>query len=121
MCAACSLRRARASEAIRRVWLQNRSGSLRSSAAWVVAQAMSNLVSSSSHHAAQQVFFEDHAGLDGLAEPDFVGEQHAAAKLLEHLAHGLDLVPEGFDAAQMRQAEQLVEALREAEMGKALA
>ena len=98
---------------------------------------MSNLVSSSSRHcptqrrrgkhehavdhAAQQVFFEDHAGLDGLAEPDFVGEQHAAAKLLEHLAHGLDLVPEGFDAAQMRQAEQLVEALREAEMGKALA
>ncbi|MCP3460708.1 hypothetical protein [Bradyrhizobium sp. CCGUVB23] len=41
--------------------------------------------------------------------------------LLEHLTHGLDLVPEGFDAAQMRQAEQFVEALSEAEMGKALA
>ena len=72
-------------------------------------------------HAAQQILLEHHAGLDGLAEPDLVGEQHAAAKLLEHLAHGLDLVPEGLDAAQMRQAEQLVEALREAEMGKALA
>ena len=72
-------------------------------------------------HAAQQILLEHHAGLDGLAEPDFIGEQHAAAKLLEHLAHSLDLVPEGFDAAQMRQAEQLVEALREAEMGKALA
>ena len=72
-------------------------------------------------HAAQQILLEDHAGLDGLAEPDFIGEQHAAAKLLEHLAHGLDLVPEGFDAAQMRKAEQFVEALREAEMGEALA
>ena len=72
-------------------------------------------------HAAQQILLEHHAGLDGLAEPDLVGEQHPAAKLLEHLAHGLDLVPEGFDAAQMRQAEQLVEALRQAEMGKALA
>ena len=72
-------------------------------------------------HAAQQVLLEHHAGFDGLAEPDLVGEQHPAAELLEHLAHGLDLVPEGLDAAQMRQAEQLVEALREAEMGKALA
>ena len=72
-------------------------------------------------YAAQQILLEHHTGFDGLAEPDFVGEQNAAAKLLEHLAHGLDLVPEGFDAAQMRQAEQFVEALREAEMGKALA
>ena len=71
--------------------------------------------------AAQEILLEDHAGLDGLAEPDFVGEQNATAMLFEHLAHGLDLVPEGFDAAQMRQAEQLVEALREAEMGKAFA
>ena len=72
-------------------------------------------------HAAQQILLEHHSGLDGLAEPDLVSEQHAAAKLLEHLAHGLDLVPEGFDAAQMRQAEQFVEALREAEMGESLA
>jgi hypothetical protein len=71
--------------------------------------------------AAQQILLEDHAGLDGFAEPHFVGKQHAAVKLLEHFAHGLDLVPESFDAAQMRQAEQLVEPLREAEMGKALA
>jgi hypothetical protein len=41
---------------------------------------------------------EHHAGLDGFAEPDLVGEQHAAAELLEHLAHGFDLVPEGLDA-----------------------
>ena len=73
------------------------------------------------NHAAQQILLEHHSGLDGLAEPDLVSEQHAAAKLLEDLAHGLHLVPEGFDAAQMRQAEQFVEALREAEMGEALA
>src|SRR5262249_32455244 len=53
-------------------------------------------------HAAQQVLLENHAGLNGLAEPDFVGEQDPAAKLLEHLAHGLNLVPEAFDAAEMR-------------------
>jgi SNF2 family DNA or RNA helicase len=47
---ACSLRRAKASEAIRHFWFQNRSGSLRSSASWVVAQGISNLVSSSSRH-----------------------------------------------------------------------
>src|SRR5262249_61818609 len=68
--------------------------------------------------AAQEILLEDHAGLDGLAEPDFVGKQNATAMLLEHLAHGLDLVPEGFDAAQMRQAEGLVEALRGTEMCK---
>ncbi len=72
-------------------------------------------------HPTQQILLEHHAGLDGLAESDLVGEQHAAAKLLEHLAHSLDLVPEGFDLAQVRQAQQLVEALREAEMGEALA
>ena len=72
-------------------------------------------------HAAQQVLLEHHAGFDGLAEPDLVGEQHPASELLKHLAHGLDLIPEGLDAVEVRQAEQLVEALREAEMGKALA
>ena len=72
-------------------------------------------------HAAQQILLEHHAGLDGLAEPDLVGQQHPAAKLLQHLAHGLDLIPEGLDAAQMRQAKQFVEALRKAEMGKAFA
>ena len=71
--------------------------------------------------AAQEILLEYHAGLDGLAEPDLVGKQNAAAILLEHLARGLDLIPEGFDAAQMRQAEQLIEALREAEMGEAFA
>ena len=56
------------------------------------------------HHAAQQILLEHHAGLDGLAEADFVGEQHTAAELLEHLADGLDLIPEGFDAMQVGQA-----------------
>jgi hypothetical protein len=72
-------------------------------------------------HATQQVFLEHHAGLDRLAETDLIGEEHAAVELLEHLAHGLDLVPERLDADEMRQAEKLVEALRQAEMGEALA
>jgi hypothetical protein len=71
--------------------------------------------------AARQVLLEHHAGFDGLAEPDLVGEQHPASELLEHLAHGLDLIPEGLDAVEVRQAEQLVEALRETEARKALA
>ena len=72
-------------------------------------------------HAAQQVLLQHHPGLDGLAEPDLVGQQHPAAELLQHLAHGLDLIPEGLDPAQMRQAQQLVETLRQTEMGEALA
>ena len=71
-------------------------------------------------HASQHVFLENHAGLDRFAEPDLVGEQHPAAKLLEHLAYRLDLVPEGLDTMQMRQAEQLVEALCEPETRVAL-
>src|SRR5258706_232067 len=49
-CRACSLRRACAIDAITRFWPQNAPGSLRSSASWVVAHAISNLVSSSSRH-----------------------------------------------------------------------
>jgi hypothetical protein len=56
-----------------------------------------------------------------LPEPDFVGEQHPAAELLEHLADGLDLIPEGFDAMQVGKAQQFVEALREAQMGEPFA
>jgi len=40
---------------------------------------------------------------------------------LSTYAHGLDLIPEGLDAVEVRQAEQLVEALRETEARKALA
>ena len=113
---ACSRRRAVAIEAITRGCAQKAGGSLRSSASWLVANSISNLRRhlvpplpdqrrrrQDQHalgHAAQQVFFEHHPGLDRLAEADLVGEQHAAAELLEHLAHGLDLVPVGLDAAQ---------------------
>ena len=72
-------------------------------------------------HAAQQVLLEHHAGFDGLTEPDFVRQQYPAAELLEHLAHGLDLIPEGFDPMQMGQTQQLVETLGQTEMGKAFA
>ena len=72
-------------------------------------------------HAAQGVLLEHHRGLDGLAEPHLVGQQDAAAELLQHLAHGLDLVPQRLEAGEMRQAQQLVVALRQAQMGKTLA
>jgi hypothetical protein len=72
-------------------------------------------------HAAHRVLLEYHAGLDGLAEADLVGQQHAAAELLQDLAYGLDLVPQRRDAGEMRQAEQFVEALGQSEMGEPLA
>src|SRR5262252_10954394 len=72
-------------------------------------------------HAAQQIFLKHHASLDGFTEADLVGKQHPTAELLEHLADGLDLIPEGFDARQMGQAQQLVEALGEAQMSETFA
>ena len=72
-------------------------------------------------HAAQRIFLEHHAGFDRLAEPDLIGQQDAAAELLEHLAHRFDLMQQRLEAGEMRQAQELVEALREAEMGEPLA
>jgi hypothetical protein len=72
-------------------------------------------------HAAQRVFLQHHAGLDRLAQADLVGEQHAAAELLQDFAHGLDLMPQRLDADDLRQAQELVESLREMQMGEALA
>ena len=51
-------------------------------------------------HATQQVFFEHHAGFDGLAQTNFVGQQDTPTKLFEHLAHRLDLIPVRRDAVQ---------------------
>ena len=133
---ACSRRRATASEAISRGWLQKRSGSSRNSRVVragardveLVLQLFAPLPDERRRHqhqhalghAAQQVFLQHHPGLDGLAEPDLVRQQHPAAEPLQHLAYGLHLVGERFDAAQMRQAQQLVETLRQAEMAEPL-
>ncbi len=72
-------------------------------------------------HAAQRIFLEHHAGLDGLAEPDFVRQQNAAAELLEHFAHRFDLMRKRLDPGEVRQAQELVETLRQAEMIEPLA
>ena len=72
------------------------------------------------HHAAQDIFLQHHTCFDGLAEAHFVGQQHATAKLFEHLAHRLGLVPEGLDLVQMGMAQEFVEALRQTEMRIAL-
>ena len=72
-------------------------------------------------HAAQRIFLEYHARFDRLAEPDLIGKQNATTELLEHLAHRFDLMQQGFDAGKMRQAQELVEALRQTEMGEPFA
>ena len=69
-------------------------------------------------HAAQDVFLQHHPGLDGLAEPDLVGQQHPAAILLEHLADGFGLIPVRLNALQRRQAEQFVEPLEQTQPHK---
>ncbi len=46
-----------------------------------------------------------HARLDGLPKADLVGEQYAAAELLQYLAHGLGLMPMRLDALEVRNAE----------------
>src|SRR5208337_3985745 len=43
------------------------------------------------------------------------------AELLQHLAHGLGLIPKDLDALEVRHAEQFVEALGQAEVGETLA
>ena len=72
-------------------------------------------------HAAQRILLEHHTRFDGLAEPDFVGEEYPAAELFQDLADGRDLMPQRRKTRKMRQAQQLIESLRQAEMGKPLA
>ena len=72
-------------------------------------------------HAAQRIFLEYHARFDRLAEPDLIGKQNATTELLEHLSHRFDLMQQGFDAGKMRQAQELVETLRQTEMGETFA
>ena len=66
-------------------------------------------------HAAQDVFLQHHPRFDGLAKTDLVGEQNAAAVLLEDLADGFNLIPVRLHAVQHRQAEQLIETLEQAQ------
>src|SRR6516162_8161785 len=72
-------------------------------------------------HTAQRVFLEHHTGFDGLAEAHLIGKQNAAAELLEHFAHRLDLMPQRLEAGEVRQAQKLVEPLRQSEMGEPFA
>ena len=66
-------------------------------------------------HAAQDVFLQHHPSLDGLAEPDLVGQQHPAPVLFQDLADGLDLVPVRLHALQRRQAKKFVKSLEQAQ------
>lgn len=62
-------------------------------------------------HAAQAHLLDEHAGFNGLAQPHFIGQQRPPAEQPEHLEDGLHLIVEALHAAQVRQAEQLVELL----------
>ena len=64
-------------------------------------------------HPAQDVFLQHHSGLDGLAETDLIGQQDAAAILLEDFADGFGLIPMRLDVVQRGQAEQFVEFLEQ--------
>ena len=59
------------------------------------------------HHAARQQFLEHQAGLDGLAQTHFVGQQRAAAQGPQHAQGGAQLVLQPLHAA-IRQAKQVV-------------
>src|SRR6266404_1509373 len=65
---------------------------------------------------AQQVLLEGHAPFDALAQPYFISQQNAPAKLLEHFAYCFGLIPIGFNVVQERQTKQLVEALQQTEL-----
>ena len=70
------------------------------------------------HQSAQQVLPQQQAGLDRLAEPNFIGQQHPPAEMPQHLANCLDLMRQVVDAGQAFKAEQLVESPQQAEPGE---
>jgi hypothetical protein len=59
------------------------------------------------HHSARQQFLEHQAGLDGLAQPHFVGQQSAAAQGAQHAQGGAQLVLQPLQPAE-RQAKEVV-------------
>ena len=57
---------------------------------------------------AEPILGEDHQRLDGLPEPDLVGEESAPVERPEDLAGGLDLVAEGREIVAQQAHELLV-------------
>ena len=73
------------------------------------------------HHAARPILFQHEASFDGLAQAHFVSQQGAAFEVAQDLADGLMLVDVAVDAGQRGKADQILEALREAEFLQAAA
>lgn len=69
------------------------------------------------HHAPHEVLLDEHPRLDGLPEADLVAEEGPPVKQLEHLLHGLDLMPVFFHGRRRVQAQKLVEAALDGEKG----
>ena len=61
------------------------------------------------HHAPELVLAQHHERLDRLAEAHLVREQRATAQHAEHPPHGLGLVDVRVDAAQAREAHEILE------------
>ena len=68
--------------------------------------------------AAEQVFPQQQAGLDRLAQTHFVGQKDPPAEMPQHLADRFDLVRQVLDAGQALEAEQLIEAAEQAQPGE---
>jgi hypothetical protein len=73
-----------------------------------------------SRHSAQKILAKEQTSLDRFAQADFVGVQHAAAKMPQDPADGFDLMRQVFDTVQALEAEQLVEPAQQAQPGKFL-
>ncbi len=71
-------------------------------------------------HATQQVLAEQQAGLNRFPQTNFIGQQHAAAKMPQDLANRLNLVRQMLNAVQPLQAQQLVKAAQETQPGQFL-
>ena len=69
------------------------------------------------NHSPEQIFAEQQAGLDGLAEPDLIRQQHASAEMTEHFANRFNLVRQMLHSPQTFQAQELVETAEQVQPG----
>ena len=63
----------------------------------------------------QDIFPQQQTGFDRLPQTDFIGQQHAPAKLTQYTPHGLDLMRQMLDAGQSFEAQQFVKPAQQAE------
>src|SRR2546427_389032 len=72
------------------------------------------------HEPAHPILLERQARLDGLAEADFIGEEHAPAKVAQDASNGFQLVPEVREVCGGPRRQQFVEPFLQPELGVAV-